>query len=110
MRDGERPRSFPRARFADLAAADGNVVVLDVRRDSERATGHVVGSLHLPVHQLRDRLGEIPPGTVWVHCAGGMRAAIAASLADAAGREVVAVDDAFTAAREAGLAVTAARA
>lgn len=47
----------------------------------------------------------MPDGTVWVHCAGGMRAAVAASLLDAAGREVVAVDDGFDAATEAGLTV-----
>lgn len=40
-----------------------------------------------------------------MHCAGGMRAAIAASLLDAAGRAVVAVDDAFAAAEQAGLTV-----
>ncbi|WP_232838652.1 MBL fold metallo-hydrolase [Streptomyces geranii] len=79
------------------------VVVLDVRRDSERAGGYIAGSLHIPLHQLRDRLTEIPGGTVWVHCAGGMRAATAASLLDAAGRVVVAVDDGFAGAREAGL-------
>lgn len=101
-RPGERPRSFPRGTFAELAAQDG-VVVLDVRRDSERADGHIRGSVHIPVHQLRDRLAEIPEGTVWVHCAGGMRAAIAASLLDAAGRDVVAVDDGFAAAHDAGL-------
>ncbi|MGP4086530.1 MBL fold metallo-hydrolase [Streptomyces sp. KR55] len=99
---GERPRTFPRATFAELGAQEA-VVVLDVRRDSERATGHIPGSLHIPLHRLRDRLTEIPDGTVWVHCAGGMRAAIAASLLDAAGRAVVAVDDRFDAAREAGL-------
>lgn len=109
LREGERPASFPRARFADLAEVRGRgeqVVVLDVRRDSERAGGYVEGSLHIPVHGLHGRLGEVPAGVVWVHCAGGMRAAIAASLLDAAGREVVAVDDAFTAAGEAGLPVT----
>ncbi|KAK1184037.1 MBL fold metallo-hydrolase [Streptomyces sp. NBS 14/10] len=107
LRDGERPRSFPRATFAELAtrAADRATVVLDVRRKSERAREHIADSLHIPVHQLRDRLAEIPAGTVWVHCAGGMRAAIAASLLDAAGRSVVAVDDGFNAAREAGLPV-----
>ncbi|MGW4027124.1 rhodanese-like domain-containing protein, partial [Streptomyces sp. NPDC005009] len=52
---------------------------------------------------LHGRIGEVPPGTVWVHCAGGMRAAIAASLLDAASRDVVAVDDGFDAAAEAGL-------
>ncbi|WP_435605127.1 MBL fold metallo-hydrolase [Streptomyces ardesiacus] len=104
--DGDRPASFRRATFAELAAArrDGaDVVVLDVRRDTERAHGWIGGSAHVPVHELHRRLDEVPPGTVWVHCAGGMRAAVAASVLDAAGREVVAVDDAFAAAAEAGL-------
>jgi glyoxylase-like metal-dependent hydrolase (beta-lactamase superfamily II)/rhodanese-related sulfurtransferase len=101
---GTRPVSFPRSTFAGLAerGTDG-VVVLDVRRASERAAGYVEGSVHIPVHDLHKRLGEVPAGTVWVHCAGGMRAAIAASLLDAVGRDVVAVDDGFAAAAEAGL-------
>ncbi|WP_439673639.1 MBL fold metallo-hydrolase [Embleya sp. MST-111070] len=105
--DGASPRSFPRATFADLAAHDPRPdVVLDVRRDSERAKGWITGSAHIPIHQLHRRLDEVPSGTVWVHCAGGMRAAIAASLLDAAGRDVVAVDDTFDAATEAGLPLT----
>ncbi|MEV7289690.1 rhodanese-like domain-containing protein [Streptomyces sp. NPDC093252] len=106
---GETPRSFPRATFADLAGrADG--VVLDVRRDRERAAEHIPGSLHIPLHKLRERLAELPAdGTVvWVHCAGGARAAIAASVLDAAGIAVVAVDDGFDAARAAGLTAAAA--
>ncbi|MGW4874776.1 MBL fold metallo-hydrolase [Streptomyces chartreusis] len=102
IRPGELPRSFPRGTFADLAAQDG-VITLDVRRDSERHADHIKGSMHIPVHELRGRLSEIPDGTVWVHCAGGMRAGIAASLLDAAGRDVVAVDDSFDSARTAGL-------
>ncbi|CAL9476513.1 MBL fold metallo-hydrolase [Streptomyces sp. NPDC101145] len=108
VREGERLASFPRARFADLADArrrGEDLVVLDVRRDSERAGGFIDGSVPIPLHRLHGRLGEVPPGTVWVHCAGGMRAAIAASLLDAAGRAVVAVDDGFDAAAEAGLTV-----
>jgi len=105
--DGDKPVSFPRATFADLAGrypAEG-VVVLDVRRDSEREVGYVEGSVHIPIHLLHRRLCEVPEGEVWVHCAGGMRAAIAASLLDAAGRDVVAVDDSFDAAEKAGLTV-----
>ncbi len=79
--------------------------MLDVRRASERADGWIEGSVHIPVHQLHGRVGEVPDGTVWVHCAGGMRAGIAASLLDASGRRVVAVDDGFAAATEAGLSV-----
>ncbi|MEW1723157.1 MBL fold metallo-hydrolase [Streptomyces sp. NPDC093109] len=109
VRAGEQLASFPRARFAGLAEArerGEEVVVLDVRRDSERANGFLAGSVHIPLHELHGRAGEVPDGTVWVHCAGGMRAAIAASLLDATGREVVAVDDGFEAALDAGLRVT----
>ncbi|MFD3736600.1 rhodanese-like domain-containing protein [Streptomyces sp. NPDC058629] len=108
VRKGEQLASFPRARFADLAAVrkrGDEVLVLDVRRDSERVGGHIDGSVHIPIHELHGRIGEVPPGTVWVHCAGGMRAAIAASLLDAAGRHVVAVDDDFDAAADAGLSL-----
>ncbi|MFD9906148.1 rhodanese-like domain-containing protein [Streptomyces sp. NPDC059063] len=109
---GERLASFPRGTFASLAAAraDGHgVVVLDVRRDAERATGYVDGSVHVPLHELPRRIGDVPGGEVWVHCGSGMRAAIGASFLDAAGRRVVAVDDAFDAAGAAGLPMVGAR-
>ncbi|MFI9120095.1 rhodanese-like domain-containing protein [Streptomyces bikiniensis] len=108
VRAGEQLASFPRARFSDLADVrerGDDVVVLDVRRDSERAGGYIEGSVHIPIHELHGRIGEVPEGTVWVHCAGGMRAAIAASLLDAADRDVVAVDDGFDAAADAGLSL-----
>ncbi|WP_037857760.1 MBL fold metallo-hydrolase [Streptomyces sp. NRRL S-340] len=110
IRPGERLASFPRARFADLAEArerGERVVVLDVRRDAERARGSVGGSVHIPVHALPHRIGDVPDGVVWVHCAGGTRAATAASLLHAAGRAVVAIDDGFDAAAEAGLTAPA---
>ncbi|MFJ8725300.1 MBL fold metallo-hydrolase [Streptomyces sp. NPDC003631] len=109
IRPGEVLTSFPRARFADLRAVrerGEQVVVLDVRRHAERAGGFVADSVHIPVHELPGRVGQVPDGVVWVHCAGGMRAAIAASLLDAAGRDVVAVDDGFDAAITAGLTLT----
>ncbi|MEU4263156.1 MBL fold metallo-hydrolase [Streptomyces sp. NPDC025273] len=106
LRANESAASFPRSTFAELAQQDEDrIVVLDVRRDSERADGWIEGSVHIPVHQMHRRIDEVPDGTVWVHCAGGMRAGIAASLLDAAGRDVVAVDDGFDAATEAGLAI-----
>ncbi|MER6026211.1 MBL fold metallo-hydrolase [Streptomyces sp. NPDC001851] len=107
---GTHLAAFPRATFADLAECrrGQDLVVLDVRRASERAAGFIQGSVHIPLHTLHRRLHDVPPGVVWVHCAGGMRAAIAASLLDAAGRDVVAVDDSFTAAEPAGLPLCAA--
>lgn len=63
------------------------------------------GVVHIPLHRLPGRLDEVPAGEVWVHCAGGYRASIAASLLAAGGRRVVAVDDAFDHAADAGLPV-----
>ncbi|WP_269857758.1 MBL fold metallo-hydrolase [Streptomyces sp. RPT161] len=87
--------SYRRVVFADLAAL-GDGLLLDVRRDDERATGALPGSLHIPLHQLLDRLGELPSRrTIWVHCASGFRASVAASLLARAGHEVVLIDDDF---------------
>ncbi|OWA02368.1 MBL fold metallo-hydrolase [Streptomyces sp. CS227] len=102
---GTAPASFRRATFAELAG-ERSAAVLDVRRDSERAGRRIEGSLHIPLHTLAGRLDELPEGPVWVHCAGGMRAAVAASLLDAAGHEAVAVDDSLNHAEAAGLTVT----
>jgi glyoxylase-like metal-dependent hydrolase (beta-lactamase superfamily II)/rhodanese-related sulfurtransferase len=97
-------RGYPRARFADLMTMPADDVVLDVRRADERAAGSVPGSVHVPIHELLDRLDELPDARLWVHCATGFRSAIAASLLDRAGREVVYVDDDYQSAVSAGLA------
>jgi hydroxyacylglutathione hydrolase len=93
-------RSYRSATFADLADAYalGRVAVLDVRRDDEWAEGRMAGAVHIPLHDLEARLGDVPAGEVWVHCASGYRAAVAASLLDRVGRPVVAVDDEWAAA------------
>ncbi|MET8404536.1 MBL fold metallo-hydrolase [Streptomyces sp900116325] len=103
--EGTSLASFPRSTFAGLAGQSTDGIVLDVRRDSERASGYIEGSVHIPIHDLHKRLDEVPEGTVWVHCAGGLRAGIAASMLAAAGRDVMAVDDGFDSATDAGLTV-----
>ncbi|MGW3498223.1 rhodanese-like domain-containing protein [Streptomyces sp. NPDC001020] len=56
-------------------------VVVDVRGASEREEGAVAGSLHIPLAELPSRMEEIPADRpVVVHCAGGHRSSIAASL------------------------------
>ncbi|MFJ7250068.1 rhodanese-like domain-containing protein [Kitasatospora sp. NPDC098652] len=55
--------------------------VLDVRTPGERETGAIEGSLHIPLTELPTRLDEIPTHhPLVVHCAGGHRSSIAASL------------------------------
>ena len=95
LTDGRPPARYDTVGFADLARArrEQDVHVLDVRRAGERRDMHVEGSQHIPLHELRDRLDEVPDTAVWVHCASGYRASIAASMLSAAGRHVVAVVD-----------------
>jgi glyoxylase-like metal-dependent hydrolase (beta-lactamase superfamily II)/rhodanese-related sulfurtransferase len=86
-----------RATFADLAQVRHHraVVVLDVRRVSEWRAGHVEGAVNIPLHELLDRLDDVPRGEVWVHCAAGYRASTAASILARAGRRVVHVDQSY---------------
>jgi hydroxyacylglutathione hydrolase len=90
-------RSYEVSDFAGLAAAmgDGDVTVLDTRRDEERASGGVRGSLHIPIHELAGRLDEVPGGQVWVYCGSGYRASVAASMLARAGRRPVLVDGGY---------------
>ncbi|MFC7571406.1 rhodanese-like domain-containing protein [Klenkia terrae] len=81
----------------------GPVQVLDARRNDERADGFVRGSQHIPLHELADRLDEVPQGEVWVYCGSGYRASIAASVLDRPGRSVVLVNDSYESAGKAGL-------
>jgi glyoxylase-like metal-dependent hydrolase (beta-lactamase superfamily II) len=105
--DGQPLRGFPVADFAALAAVRGQrpVVVLDVRRNREWTRSRLEDVVHIPLHELPQRLSEVPDGEVWVHCRTGYRASIAASILDAAGRSVVAVDDDYDHAATAGLPI-----
>ncbi|MEN3124049.1 MBL fold metallo-hydrolase [Janibacter sp. LM] len=97
--------SFPTATFADLAQVRHHreVVVLDVRRADEHDAARIAGAVNVPIHELPQRLVDVPAGEVWVHCAGGYRASVAASFLSAAGRNLVAVDDSFDNAEKVGL-------
>ncbi len=97
--------SFPTGTFADLEQARRHrrVVVLDVRRADEHDQARITGSLNFPIHELPRRVEELPQGELWVHCASGYRAGIAASILDAAGRRLVAIDDDFENAERVGL-------
>ena len=102
----DRPlSSFATATFADLAQVRHHreVVVLDVRRADEHDQARIDGAVNIPIHELPRRLDEVPAGEVWVHCAGGYRASVAASFLSAAGRHLVAVDDSFDNAEQVGL-------
>ncbi|MFF0341328.1 rhodanese-like domain-containing protein [Kribbella sp. NPDC004875] len=101
----DAPVSFPIGTFADLELVrhHRDVVVLDVRRAEEHSAVRIDGAVNIPIHELPRRLADVPAGEVWIHCAGGYRASVAASFLHAVGRTLVAVDDQFGNAAKAGL-------
>jgi glyoxylase-like metal-dependent hydrolase (beta-lactamase superfamily II)/rhodanese-related sulfurtransferase len=100
---------YPVRSFADLAVsgADGRrITILDVRAADEWRDGHLPGAVHIPWHDLGAGVDALPvEDDIWVHCAAGFRAAIAASLLQRAGRSPVLVDDRWWRAYDAGLSV-----
>lgn len=55
--------------------------LLDVRAPREREAKSIPGSVHIPLTHLTERLTELAPDRpVLVHCAGGYRSSVAASL------------------------------
>ena len=105
LADGVALRSYPVADFAAVAAVD-DAQILDVRRADERRAGHIAGSTHISLDSLQDRLADVPDGRVWVHCASGFRASIAASILDRAEHDVVHIDDDYDNAEKAGLPIS----
>ncbi len=105
LSNGSRLGSYPVADFARLAEelTSGSVSILDVRQSGEFDEKHIPGATNIPLHELPNRLGDVPAGPVWVHCGSGYRASIATSLLDRAGVNVVLIDDTFAKAGEHGL-------
>lgn len=87
--DLQSTRSVDTAEMARLAAS-GEAVVIDVRNSSERAAGHIPGTHHIHLGYLADYIKELPTDKpIVVHCQGGGRSAIAASVLQAGGVENV---------------------
>jgi rhodanese-related sulfurtransferase len=64
------------------AAAPGQApVIVDVRAPGERQQKRIRGSVGIPLTRLAERMSELPADRpLLVHCAGGYRSSIAASL------------------------------
>lgn len=58
-----------------------SVMLVDVRTEKEHRDGHIPGSRHIPVDDLRTRLSELSKDSeIWVYCQVGMRGHIAARI------------------------------
>ena len=72
---------------ATIDELKGETTIIDIRSEKEWEGGHIKDSINIPLNSLADRIVEIPEsGHVILHCQGGYRSMIAASLLEKEGR------------------------
>lgn len=105
-RKTQEVRSISAEEFAGEMKMEG-VRVLDVRKPGEYATCHLAEADHFPLSKLLQSSHELDPaGNYLVHCAGGYRSMIAASILKMRGVEHVSnVLGGFKSIREQGLPI-----
>jgi hydroxyacylglutathione hydrolase len=73
-------------RAAEQMASDPSLTVIDIRAAGERAAKSIARSEHIPLQRLIEKVRSLANDTpLLVHCAGGYRSSIAASLLQRAG-------------------------
>ncbi|MER2996600.1 MBL fold metallo-hydrolase [Pontibacter populi] len=95
--------------FANRYAQNNVVKVVDVRKPGEYQSEHVETAQSAPLDYLNEHLAELPKEeTMYLHCAGGYRSMIAASILKARGFDnVVNVEGGFKAIAETAVPKTA---
>ncbi len=79
-------RSISVEELADIKSEDTEVQLLDVRKESEFVSEHVVGAANAPLDFINDSMGKVDKDkTYYVHCAGGYRSMIFNSILRARG-------------------------
>jgi glyoxylase-like metal-dependent hydrolase (beta-lactamase superfamily II)/rhodanese-related sulfurtransferase len=85
---GKEVDTFERITAEQMAERmkEGSYKIFDVRKASEFDSEHVVGAENVPLNQINDHLAAFPSDEPFaIHCAGGYRSMIAASILKARG-------------------------
>ena len=110
QRAGFELATLPQMTVHELQAQlrDGKVQVLDVRRQGEWDASHIAEADWYPLDRFKAALPELERTTATaVHCKGGYRSMIAASLLQRAGHNVINVTGGFDAWEKEGLPAVA---
>lgn len=96
-------QSVTASQFAEIARKD--TPLLDVRKQSEFAAEHLIGAQNMPLDTINQTMNELNPAQqYYLHCAGGYRSLITASILRARGfQHLVNIDGGFAALKETSL-------
>lgn len=83
-------------------------LIFDVRKENEFASEHVLNAINTPLDYINNYLAEFPSNeTFYVHCAGGYRSVIAASILKSRGiHNLINIEGGFKAIKEIGIATS----
>lgn len=97
-------RSVSVQEFAAAQEHDPALLILDVRKKSEYDSEHIMNAMNAPLDTINDSMAMIDKNkTYYVHCAGGYRSMIFASILKARGFDnLIDVDGGFSAIKASG--------
>lgn len=88
--------------FADIFIQNPDLKVFDIRKSSEYQTQHIIGVENFPLDFINQHMSELKPtNTYYLHCAGGYRSMIMASILKSRGFDnIVNIEGGFEALKE----------
>lgn len=107
-REVDQMRSISAADF-EAETSQQNLPVFDVRKQGEWDSSHLENAQHVCLSALNENLAEFPKDTnFYVHCAGGYRSVIAASILKMRGyHNLINIEGGFAAIKTTQLPITA---
>ena len=104
-RDFDTVKRINADELAAVCSSNPTATVLDVRKTSENYSERLPSAINLPLDDLNVRFNELPEAdTLYIHCAGGYRSMIFASILKSRGvHNLVDVRGGFGAIKNAGL-------
>ena len=107
-KDFDTVSSVQPSEFAVIKGSTPEIAVFDVRKDGEYKSEHVLNAVHTPLDYINEHLSDFPSDqTFYVHCAGGYRSMIAASILKSRGiHNFIDIAKGFKGIKETEVAVT----
>jgi hydroxyacylglutathione hydrolase len=107
-RETDRIESISVTEFAERHRTSPALTVVDVRKPAEFTAEHVAGAKNLPLDTLNDHLADIDRhAPTYLHCAGGYRSMVAASILKARGyAQIVNIEGGIGAIRQTDVPLT----
>lgn len=97
-------KSISADELAEIQKNNPETAILDVRKNSEHLSEHILGAVNAPLDYVNDSMLKVEKDKTWyVHCAGGYRSMIFASILKARGYDnLIDVSGGFKAIKDSG--------